>query len=49
LGLQNLLDFDSVQKFEFVRISDILVIEGRFNKLENEHNLAMSGKLKIKH
>lgn len=31
------------------KVNRILRIEERFNKLENEHNLAMGGKLKINH
>jgi hypothetical protein len=31
------------------KVNKIATIENRFNKLENEHNLAMTGKLKIKH
>ena len=32
-----------------INVNKILVIEQRFNKIENEHNLAMQGKLNIKH
>lgn len=31
------------------KVNKILSIEQKFNKLENEHNLAMQGKLKFKH
>ena len=31
------------------KVDKIITIEERFNKIENEHSLAMSGKLKIKH
>jgi hypothetical protein len=31
------------------KVDKILTIEERFNKLENEHKLAMDGKLKIQH
>ena len=31
------------------KVDEILKIEERFNKVENEHNLAMQGKLKITH
>lgn len=31
------------------KVDQILTIENRFNKLETEHNLAMCGKLEIKH
>lgn len=32
-----------------INVNKILAIEQRFNKLENEHNLAMQGKIKFKH
>lgn len=31
------------------KVDKVLVIEERFNKIENEHNLALCGKLNIKH
>ena len=31
------------------KVNRIIVIENKFNRLENEHNLVMNGKLKIKH
>lgn len=31
------------------KVDKLLVIEERFDKIENEHNLAMDGKLKFKH
>ena len=31
------------------KVNQILEIEQRFNKIENEHNLAMDGKLKMNH
>jgi len=31
------------------KVGKILILEERFNKIEHEHNLAMTGKLSIKH
>lgn len=39
---------NGIEQTEF-KVDRILKIEQRFNKIENEHNLALSGKLKIKH
>jgi hypothetical protein len=32
-----------------LKVNKILSIEERFTRLENEHNLAMNGKIKFKH